>query len=159
MADSVRREFSLMRLVDSMLVLDGHSDSLIRRRNDGQPLELVSANPLYHVDLPRLRQGGVDCLFCMVGDSDLGVSLELIDAAHQMCSNYEELTLCTDALSIREAHAQVYGKDVDCLHVLGCVPQKVGVQKWNQLVPLNIPKSGYGKGNPLIDRVLGITST
>ena len=94
-----------MRLVDSMLVLDGHSDSLIRRRNDGQPLELVSANPLYHVDLPRLRQGGVDCLFCMVGDSDLGVSLELIDAAHQMCSNYEELTLCTDALSIREAHA------------------------------------------------------
>ena len=59
-------------------------------------------------------------------------------------------------VNIREAHAQVYGKDVDCLHVLGCVPQKVDVQKWNQLVPLNIPTSGYGKGNPLIDRVLGI---
>jgi len=60
-------------------------------------------------------------------------------------------------VSIREAHAQVYGKDVDCLHVLGCVPQKVGVQKWNQLVPLNIPKSGYGNGSPLINKALGIT--
>ena len=38
-------------------VVAAHSDSLIRRRNDGQPLELVSPNPRYHVDLPRLRQG------------------------------------------------------------------------------------------------------
>ena len=61
-------------------------------------------------------------------------------------------------VSIREAHAQVYGKDVDCLHVLGCVPQIVDHQKWNQLVHLNIPKSGYGEGNPLISRILGIVS-
>lgn len=68
------------------------------------------------------------------------------------------LNIVKEYVSIREAHAQVYGKDVDCLHVLGCVPQKVGVQKWNQLVPLNIPKSGYGSGSPLIDKILGITS-
>ena len=105
MADPARGLAEVVRLVDSMLVLDGHSDSLIRRRNDGQPLELVSPNPLYHVDLPRLRRGGVDCLFCMVGDRDLRASLELIDAAHRMCNNHDELALCTDESGVREAKA------------------------------------------------------
>jgi len=59
-------------------------------------------------------------------------------------------------VTIREAHAQVYGNDVNCLHVLGCLPQQVGKEKWDRLCPLEIPQSGYGNGNPLINKALGI---
>ena len=95
------------RIVDSFLVVDAHSDSLIRRRNDESPVDLAGANPLYDVDLPRLRAGGVNCLFCMVGDSELEASLALIDAAYQMCDAHsEDFALCRSRAEIRSAYAE-----------------------------------------------------
>ena len=46
----------------------------------------------------------MDCLFCMVGDRDLRASLQLIDAAHEMCRMHPELAFCTTSSAIREAH-------------------------------------------------------
>ena len=59
------------RLVDRHLVLDAHCDSLVRRWKRDDPLDLADVDPIYQIDLPRLRQGGVDCLFTFVGDTVL----------------------------------------------------------------------------------------
>ena len=66
------------------LLLDAHCDSLVLRLRRDDPLDLADVDPVYQVDLPRLRRGGVDCLFTMVGDSDLAPSSLLIDAAYDL---------------------------------------------------------------------------
>lgn len=92
------------RLVDSFLVLDAHNDSLILRLGRGDPLDLAAVDPVYQVDLPRLRQGGVDCLFCMVGDNDLEQSSILVDAAYEMCRAHpDDFSLCVTASEVRTA--------------------------------------------------------
>jgi membrane dipeptidase len=96
---------STARLVDTFLVLDAHNDSLILRQVRDDPMDLTDVNPVYQVDLPRLRKGGVDCLFCMVGDNNLHQSGILIDAAHEMCRVHaEDFRLCRTASEVRAAH-------------------------------------------------------
>lgn len=54
--------------------------------------------------------------------------------------------------TIRTAHAQVYGKDVEVLNVLGALPQQWDVENWKVLVNLKIPTTGYdSKVKPIID--------
>ena len=95
-----------MRHVDRFLVLDAHNDSLILRQMREDPLDLADANARYQVDLPRLRQGGVDCLFCMVGDNDLHQGEVLLDAAYEMCRHHPaDFLICTTAPQVRDARA------------------------------------------------------
>lgn len=97
---------SAPRLVDRFLILDAHNDSLILRQSREDPMDLADVNPVYQVDLPRLRKGGMDCLFCMVGDNNLQQSSVLIDAAHEMCRAHpEDFILCMTAAEARAAHA------------------------------------------------------
>ena len=97
---------STTRLVDKFLILDAHNDSLILRQAREDPMDLADVNPIYQVDLPRLRQGGTDCLFCMVGDSNLQQSSVLIDAAHEMCRNHpDDFCFCTAPSEARAARA------------------------------------------------------
>jgi len=89
---------------DRLLVVDGHCDSLILRLTRDDPVDLSNVDPIYQVDLPRLRAGGVDCLFTMVGDSDLAQSSLLVDAAHEMCRLHpSDYCLCTTASQVRAA--------------------------------------------------------
>ena len=46
------------RSVEKYLVLDAHCDSLVRRWKRDDPLDLADVDPIYQVDLPRLRTGG-----------------------------------------------------------------------------------------------------
>jgi membrane dipeptidase len=86
------------------LLLDAHCDSLILRQRRDDPLDLADADPAYQVDLPRLRAGGVDCLFTMVGDSDLAQSSVLIDATYEMCRAHPaEFALCTSRTQVQQA--------------------------------------------------------
>ncbi|NLE45223.1 MAG: hypothetical protein GX620_10920 [Chloroflexi bacterium] len=94
------------RSMEETLVLDAHCDSLILRHVRGDPVDLTDENPVYQVDLSRLRKGGVDCLFCMVGDYDLGQSSVLIDAAYEMCRMHaDDLQICRTASEVRAANA------------------------------------------------------
>lgn len=89
---------------DRLLVADGHCDSLILRLTRDDPVDLAVADPIYQVDLPRLRAGGADCLFTMVGDSDLTQSGQLVDAAYEMCRRHPaDFCLCTTASEVRAA--------------------------------------------------------
>ena len=91
--------------MSDLLMLDAHCDSLILRESRGDPMDLAVADPIYHVDLPRLRAGGVGCLFTMVGDSDLRQSGILLGAAHAMCENHPaDFRLCTTAAEVRAAN-------------------------------------------------------
>ncbi len=95
------------RFVDRFLVVDGHCDSLILRLTRGDSPDLAVPDPAYQVDLPRLRQGGVDCLFTMVGDSNLVQSSILIDAAYQMVAAHpEEFAICSTASQVQQARSQ-----------------------------------------------------
>jgi len=74
--------------------------------------------------------------------------------------------------TIRTAHAQVYGKDVEVLTVLGALPQQWEIENWKVLVDLKIPTTGYDSkfkppynNTPIslavkhkIDKKLGITA-
>ena len=94
------------RFVDRFLVVDAHNDSLILRQVRDDPIDLAVVNPAYQVDLPRLRQGGVDCLFCMVGDNDLRQASILIDAVYEMARLHgEHFVVCTNATMVRAARA------------------------------------------------------
>ncbi len=98
---------AMERYVDRFLVLDAHCDSLILRWLREDPMDLADVDPKYQVDLPRLRQGGMDCLFTMVGDNDLRQSVDLIDAAYEMCRAHpDDFVICRTATEVREARAQ-----------------------------------------------------
>jgi membrane dipeptidase len=95
------------RWVDRYLLADGHCDSLILRWARDDPLDLADVNPVYQVDLPRLRQGGMDCLFTMVGDNNLAQSSELLDAAYEMCRAHPaDFAICTTASQVRLARSE-----------------------------------------------------
>jgi len=95
---------STSQQTDKYLVLDAHCDSLILRQDRDDPIDFTDVNPMYHVDLPRLREGGVNCLFCMVGDNDLMQSGILIDAAYEICRRHgEDFRLCLTASEVRAA--------------------------------------------------------
>ena len=54
--------------------------------------------------------------------------------------------------TIRKAHAEVYGKDVEVLTVLGALPQQWDLENWKVLVNLKIPTTGYdSKPKPTIN--------
>ena len=112
------------RLTDSLLVVDAHCDTLIRRQNKSDPVDLTPADPSYQIDLPRLRAGGVDCLFCMVGDRDLDASVSLIDAVYWMCGDPDgEYALCRSAGDVRRCAGCRQGRDRDDDRRTGHVPR------------------------------------
>lgn len=97
---------SSTRRVEPFLILDAHNDSLILRQVHDDPMDLADVDPTYQVDLPRLRKGGMNCLFCMVGDNDLRQSGILTDAAHEMCRLHaDDFRLCRTASEVRTAYA------------------------------------------------------
>jgi len=85
--------------------LDAHNDSIILREVRDDPMDFADRDPAYHVDLPRMRKGGLGSLFVMVGDSDLYQSLRMIDAIYAMCDNHpDDFALCLDAAAVRRAN-------------------------------------------------------
>jgi membrane dipeptidase len=69
-------------------------------------MDLADVDPAYQVDLPRLRQGGMDCLFTYVGDNDFALSSVLVDAVYEMCRAHpDDFCLCktrSEVLSARD---------------------------------------------------------
>jgi membrane dipeptidase len=95
------------RWVDQFLLLDAHCDSLVLRQSRGDPMDLADVDPAYQVDLPRLRQGGMDCLFAFVGDNDLARSSVLIDAVYEMCRAHpDDFAVCRTRSEVLRARAE-----------------------------------------------------
>jgi membrane dipeptidase len=88
------------------IIIDAHNDSLVARMARGDAVDLTQEPRGYHVDLPRLRAGGVTALFSMVGDTDLVRALRLLDAVHQHAQQYpDDFLVPRTAADIRRAKA------------------------------------------------------
>ena len=87
-----------------VITLDAHNDSIVLREVRGDPMDFAAADPAYQADLPRMRRGGIQAAFVMVGGKDLRQSSRLIDALYQMAERRpRRFALCRDAAQVRAA--------------------------------------------------------
>ena len=96
----------------SSIVLDTHDDTT--QRFFSKDFELGKRNPDGHVDIPRMREGGMNGIFFSIwidgrimGPPAVQKALDQIDAVHENVSEYsKDLVLCRTAEDVRRAHAQ-----------------------------------------------------
>jgi membrane dipeptidase len=88
------------------LVLDAHNDSLDRRREKGDALDLAPADERYQADLPRMRQGGVKAIFAQCGLTELPDALRLTEATARLAEAHPEgFALALTGTEVRAAAA------------------------------------------------------
>jgi membrane dipeptidase len=96
----------------SSIVLDTHDDTT--QRFFSKDFDLGKRNPDGHVDIPRMREGGMNGIFFSIwidgrimGPPAVQKALDQIDAVHQNVQKYSKnMVLCLTAEDVRRAHAQ-----------------------------------------------------
>jgi membrane dipeptidase len=96
----------------SSIVLDTHDDTT--QRFFSKHFDLGKRNPEGHVDIPRMREGGMNGIFFSIwidgrimGPAAVQKALDQIDAVHQNIQKYsKDMALCLTAEDVRRAHAQ-----------------------------------------------------
>lgn len=123
----------------SSIVLDTHDDTSLRFFS--KAYDLGKRNPDGHVDIPRMRESGLNAIFFSVymfdghimGPVAVQKALDQIDAIHENVHKYSaDLVLCRTADEIRRAHApgkiavligleggQMIGNDLGVLRLFG----------------------------------------
>ena len=95
----------------SSVVLDTHDDTT-QRLLFSKTFDLGKRNPDGHVDIPRMREGGMNAIFFSIwvdgrtlGPPAVQKALDQIDAVHESVKKYsKELVFCRTAAEVREAH-------------------------------------------------------
>lgn len=127
------------RIHFSSIVLDTHDDT--PSRFFSKTYDLGKRNPDGHIDIPRMREGGLNAIFFSVytfdehvtGSPAVQKALDQIDAIHENVRKYgDDLVLCRTADEIRHAHArgkiavligieggQMIGNDLGVLRLFG----------------------------------------
>src|SRR6266581_3482533 len=96
----------------SSIVLDTHDDTT--QRFFSKDYDIGKRNPDGHVDIPRMREGGMNAIFFSIwidgrimGPPAVQKALDQIDAVHENVSkNSKDMVLCRTAAEVREAHKQ-----------------------------------------------------
>ena len=96
----------------SSVVLDTHDDTT--QRLFSKTYDLGKRNPDGHVDIPRMREGGMNAIFFSIwidghilGAPAVQKALDQIDAVHENVKKYsKDLVLARTAEEVRRAHAQ-----------------------------------------------------
>ena len=96
----------------SSLVLDTHDDTT--QRFFSRDFDLGRRNPDGHVDIPRMRDGGMNAIFFSIwidgrimGPPAVEKALDQIDAVHENVLKYsKDMVFCRTAEEVRRAHAQ-----------------------------------------------------
>src|SRR6266849_1638264 len=100
------------RLHFSSIVLDTHDDTT--QRFFSKDYDLGKRNPDGHVDIPRMREGGMNAVFFSIwidgrtmGPTARQKPLDQTDAVHENVRKYSnDLVFCRTAAEVREAHKQ-----------------------------------------------------
>ena len=95
----------------SSIVLDTHDDTT-QRLLFSKTFDLGKRNPDGHVDIPRMREGGMNAIFFSIwvdgrtlGPPAVQKALDQIDAVHESVKKYSnDLVFCRTAAEVREAH-------------------------------------------------------
>jgi membrane dipeptidase len=96
----------------SSIVLDTHDDTT--QRFFSKDFDLGKRNPDGHVDIPRMREGGMNAIFFSIwidgrimGPPAVEKALDQIDAVHENVLRYsKDVVFCRTAEEVRRAHAQ-----------------------------------------------------
>src|SRR6266446_2700567 len=96
----------------SSIMLDTHDDTTQRFFSKG--FDLGKRNPDGHVDIPRMRDGGMNAIFFSIwidgrimGPPAVQKALDQIDAVHEnVRRNSKDMAFCRTADDVRRAHAQ-----------------------------------------------------
>jgi membrane dipeptidase len=96
----------------SSIVLDTHDDTT--QRFFSKDFSLGKRNPDGHVDIPRMREGGMNGIFFSIwidgrimGPPAIEKALDQIDAVHENVRAFsKDLVFCRTAEEVRRAHAQ-----------------------------------------------------
>src|SRR5712675_1589137 len=94
----------------SSIMLDTHDDTTQRFFSKG--FDLGKRNPDGHIDIPRMREGGMNAIFFSIwvdgrimGPPAVEKALDQIDAVHENVRKYSnDLAFCRTAAEVREAH-------------------------------------------------------
>ena len=110
-------------LHDRILVFDGHNDTPVERVHRGEaPLNWMRRDPAYHMDVPRMREGGFDGGFFIVGNgptADVMFTLERTLA--QIDAHPDDLRLVLSSQDVADAKAN------DQIGILMTIE---GAQRW-----------------------------
>jgi membrane dipeptidase len=96
----------------SSIVLDTHDDTT--QRFFSKTYDLAKRNPDGHIDIPRMREGGMNAIFFSIwidgrimGPIAIQKALDQIDAVHEnVRRNSKEMVFCRTADEIRRAHKE-----------------------------------------------------
>lgn len=96
----------------SSIVVDTHDDTT--QRFFSKDYDLGKRNPDGHVDIPRMREGGMNAIFFSIwidgrimGPPAVQKALDQIDAVHENVRKYsKDMAFCRTAEEVRRAHAQ-----------------------------------------------------
>jgi membrane dipeptidase len=96
----------------SSIVLDTHDDTT--QRFFTKTFDLGKRNPDGHIDIPRMKQGGMNAIFFSIwidgrimGPPAVEKALDQIDAVHENVIRYsKDMVFCRTAEEVRRAHAQ-----------------------------------------------------
>jgi membrane dipeptidase len=96
----------------SSIVLDTHDDTT--QRFFSKDFDLGKRNPDGHVDIPRMREGGMNAIFFSIwidgrimGPPAVQKALDQIDAVHENVAKFsKDMVFCRTAEEVRRAHAQ-----------------------------------------------------
>src|SRR5690348_597771 len=96
----------------SSIVLDTHDDTT--QRFFSKTYDLAKRNPDGHIDIPRMREGGMDAIFFSIwidgrimGPPAIQKALDQIDAVHEnVRRNSKDMVFCRTAEDIRRAHKE-----------------------------------------------------
>ena len=149
---NTRKNYSLAKEIhQKAIVFDGHCDTVLRIMNDNRSLEKKSNNG--HLDIPRMKEGGVNVQFFAVfiediykPHSSLKRTLQLIDCLyreveknqHDICLvfNYKKIKEVTDAGKIAAILSIEGGEalegDLGVLRMLHRLGLRLLTLTWNQ---------------------------
>src|SRR6266852_9023074 len=96
----------------SSIVLDTHDDTT--QRFFSKTYDLGKRNPNGHIDIPRMREGGMNAIFFSIwidgrimGPPAVQKALDQIDAIHEnVRKNSKDMVFCRTAAEVRAAHKQ-----------------------------------------------------
>jgi len=96
----------------SSIVLDTHDDTT--QRLFSKTYDLAKRNPDGHVDIPRMKEGGMNAIFFSIwidgrimGPPAVQKALDQIDAVHEnVRRNSKDLVFCRSAEEVRRAHKE-----------------------------------------------------
>ena len=106
-----------------ILVFDGHNDTPVERVHRGEaPLNWMQRDPAYHMDVPRMREGGFDGGFFIVGNGPTAdVMYTLERTLQQIDAHPDALRLILSSQDVEEARTR------DQIGILMAIE---GAQRW-----------------------------